>query len=414
MSFPLPHQKHLAVILLLIASVFLWSTCIQKQDQEADPAITLKDGNRLVGSASCRSCHQALYDSFVVTGHNLTSKPALKKYIKGSFEKGKNLYNYSAYDAVLMADLDTGLYQIEYRYSKFYKAYRFDMVIGSGTRGQTYLRWEGNRLFQLPVSYYTPSNTWSNSPNYPDVQALFTRSINGECLGCHNGYASVLHDSPNGVQEFDPHQIVYGVNCERCHGPGGKHVDFYTAHKEGKDTTLIVNAARLTQRQQLDACAICHSSGVKGFNERLGFKTGDTMRHQAVTTLDTSIRIDVHGNQYGLLVASKCFRLSPSMTCSSCHNTHQQERGNLAVFSKRCMNCHQPDKAGFCKMAQTVGRDVVMKNCIDCHMPQKDSKALNVKIDGEMTHKPASIRTHFIAVYPDATQKQMQHITVSK
>ena len=65
-------------------------------------------------------------------------------------------------------------------------------------------------------------------------------------------------------------------------------------------------------------------------------------------------------------------------------------------------------------MAQTVGRDVVMKNCIDCHMPQKDSKALNVKIDGEMTHKPASIRTHFIAVYPDATQKQMQHITVSK
>jgi hypothetical protein len=33
---------------------------------------------------------------------------------------------------------------------------RFDLVIGSGRKGQTYLYWDkGDRLYQLPVSYWT-------------------------------------------------------------------------------------------------------------------------------------------------------------------------------------------------------------------------------------------------------------------
>jgi hypothetical protein len=32
---------------------------------------------------------------------------------------------------------------------------RFDYVIGSGGKGQTYLYWKGDLLFQLPVSYWT-------------------------------------------------------------------------------------------------------------------------------------------------------------------------------------------------------------------------------------------------------------------
>ena len=32
---------------------------------------------------------------------------------------------------------------------------RFDLVIGSGGKGQTYLFWEGDQLFQLPVGYST-------------------------------------------------------------------------------------------------------------------------------------------------------------------------------------------------------------------------------------------------------------------
>ena len=179
----------------------------------------------------------------------------------------------------------------------------------------------------------------------------------------------------------------------------------------------IINAASLSQRQQLDACAVCHSSGQKDLNLGLLFHTGDTLVHSVKNALDTTVKLDVHGNQYGLLVATKCFRVSGTITCSSCHNTHQQERGNTALFSKRCMNCHSIEKNTFCKMAPKLDNAVLINNCIDCHMPAKESHTLNVKVEDETKHKPAVIRTHFITVYPEETKKfiqLLQRVSVSK
>jgi hypothetical protein len=39
------------------------------------------------------------------------------------------------------------------------------LVTGSGEKGQTYLYWRGNQLFQLPVSYWTELREWVNSPD---------------------------------------------------------------------------------------------------------------------------------------------------------------------------------------------------------------------------------------------------------
>jgi len=402
------HKKSVIALIIICSSVFLLTTCINKTGTDKDTVINLPDGNRLTGSAACRNCHAALYDSFISTGHNLTSKPALKKYIRGSFEKDKNVYIYTAQDVVMMDALQDGFYQVHYKNSKLDKSYRFDMVIGSGTRGQTFLHWEGNHLFQLPVSYYTLSDTWSNSPGYPDRKSVFNRKIIGDCLGCHNSYASILNEDEKTGVSFDPDKIVYGVNCERCHGPGGKHVDFYSKHPDNKGTHEIINPVQLTQRQQLDACAVCHSSGQKGVNAGLNFKTGDTITHSLSSAISIASKLDVHGNQYGLVVASRCFRESKTITCSSCHNTHQQERGNLALFSKRCMNCHTPEGDKFCKMAASLGKAALVNNCIDCHMPTRESHTLNVKVTGVASHKPALLRTHFITVYPDETKKILQ------
>ena len=58
-----------------------------------------------------------------------------------------------------------------------------DIVIGSGRKGQTYLYWEGERLFQLPVSYWTGIG-WANSPGYPSGTAIFNRPADPRCLEC--------------------------------------------------------------------------------------------------------------------------------------------------------------------------------------------------------------------------------------
>jgi hypothetical protein len=114
--------------------------------------------------------------------------------------------------------------------------------------------------------------------------------------------------------------------------------------------------------------------------------------------------IEVHGNQYGLLASSDCFKSGNKLTCTTCHDPHKQERGNTAIFSERCQTCHTESKHNFCSLANTVAKENLVTRCVDCHMPAKASKLLNVKINGEIKHRPAVIRSHFISIYPDVSK----------
>lgn len=402
------------IMLLLVAVGVLFTTCMSNQAAEADPVVPLKDGNRLVGAVACKSCHADIYNQYLATAHQRTSKPPLKQYIKGSFEENKNWYNYTYDDGVKMVELDSGFFQANFHNRNFDTAYKFGMVIGSGTRGQSYLYWAGTRLFQLPVSYFTMSDSWANSPGYPEDEALYNRTINSSCLGCHLSYATTLPSAERGVDHFDPKSMVYGVNCERCHGPGGKHVDFHLANPSVKDPRFIINAAHLSTRQQLDACGVCHSSITKDLPSGFGFATGDTFPQVHAVKVDAAHpSVEVHGNQYGLLASSECFKQSGTITCTTCHDPHRQERGNTALFSSRCQTCHTEAKHNFCALAATVAKENLVNRCIDCHMPTSESKILNVKLNGELAHRPAVIRSHFISIYPQVSRRLIDSLQLS-
>ena len=342
------------------------------------------------------------------TAHYKSSKPGDKKCILGSFEERKNVYSFNYNDGVVMVENDSGLFQSNFINKKLAKPYKFGMVIGSGTRGQTYLYWSGNCLFQMAISYFTQTDSWVNSPGNPEDFADFARPIEKNCLSCHGSYVKLISDPQKKYEEFDHNQIVYGINCEKCHGAGGRHVDFHTQNPAEKNAKFIVNAAKLSHRQQIDACAVCHSGISNEMTAPYGFQTGDTIYHKPEIVTDSIFQPDIHGNQYGLLVKSKCFRVSGTITCSTCHNTHNQQRGDNAIFSQRCMSCHSEAKSNFCKMAPELGKENLVSNCIDCHMPTRESQVLNVKVYGEVKHKPAVLRTHQIAVYPEDTKKMMQ------
>ena len=119
--------------------------------------------------------------------------------------------------------------------------------------------------------------------------------------------------------------------------------------------------------------------------------------------IETS-EIDVHGNQVGLLKASKCFKMSSEMTCSTCHNTHENERGKTELFSQRCMNYHNTADTKF-KTTTHVQINSIEKNCIDCHMPSQPSKSIAVFLQGEEIPKTSFLRSHFIGIYPDEVRK---------
>src|SRR5262245_34120748 len=130
---------------------------------------------------SCRTCHQAIVDSFVQTAHSKTSARAGASSIigegKGAFSSEQNL---------LRTRTEGVYFRMERRGADFYqnavdasknrsRTERFEIAIGSGRKGQSYLFWKDGLLFQLPASYLTGIEKWINSPGYVDGQINFER-----------------------------------------------------------------------------------------------------------------------------------------------------------------------------------------------------------------------------------------------
>ena len=361
------------------------------------------------GTASCMNCHKAIYDSFIGTAHYVTSRPAAAAFIKGSFEEGKNHFNYNQFVDVQLDKTDSGFFQTVYVNGSPTHSEPMDIVVGSGRKGQTYLFWKDNLLYQLPVSYYVPTKSWCNSPGYPPGFPRFSRLIGARCFECH-GSNAVYEDVGNDVNYFDKESVVYGISCERCHGPSADHVSFHLAHPQEKNAKNILHQKDLIRQQNLDLCALCHSGLRTAVKPVFSYKAGDRLEDFSVPKYneDSAAMLDVHGNQYGLLTSSKCFKNS-QMTCSSCHNVHGREADDMQHFSQRCISCHNNTTKKECTVKQTAGM-ALSDNCIDCHMPSLPSKAFFLQTADRAKSSADFVRSHRIAIYPEAVKEFIKQL----
>lgn len=103
---------------------------------------------------------------------------------------------------------------------------RFDIVTGSGAKGQSFMSWRGDKLFQLPITYFTTAAQWSNSPGFPSDRVMIDRPITSRCMECHVTFAERISEDGKEPEEFSKTNIIYGVDCEKCHGPAAEHVAF--------------------------------------------------------------------------------------------------------------------------------------------------------------------------------------------
>ena len=404
----LNYHRSLIAILSIIFCVLLLTKCIDKGKPE-NSLVKNKKGQQFAGSSTCITCHKKIYNSHKQTAHFLTSKPAIAQYLKGSFDSGKNTFDYGNGKVVVMENRGSNFYQVEYDSGVQKISRRFDIVIGSGSKGQSFISVIHNKLYQLPITYFTAANQWANSPGYPK-KIIFNRPITSRCLECHSTFAKVISTANEETEEFDKNQMIYGVDCEKCHGPAAEHVAYQTQNPTAVSAKFIINPASLSWQQNLDLCASCHGGRLKKTRPSFEFTVGDKLADyfELDTILPDADKIDVHGNQYGLLRASKCFRLSEIMTCSTCHNLHENERGNIALFSQRCMSCHNKEHGNFCKLNPSIG-DGIKQNCIDCHMPLQSSRAIAVFLPGNTVPTAALIRSHLISIYPAETKKKLHY-----
>ena len=279
---------------------------------------------------------------------------------------------------------------------------RLDIAIGSGTKGQSYLNWQDEQLYQLQVSYFEADGSWVNSPGYPNKTYAPNRPVRARCLECHLTYAE-NKETFNRPNVYKKSNLIFGIDCERCHGPSIEHVNFHQRNPNENVGRNIGSFSMTSQRQNLDMCALCHSgTEIKFGKSPFEFVTGDTLAHttgKVNKRLALNDSLDVHGNQYGLLLASPCFKNSAAMNCTSCHNPHENQRNNNEWFNLKCSLCHQDaDKTSDCSLSMEK-RKLDGNNCVSCHMPLIPSKTMSVFKQEDSLVAPVYIRTHLIGIY---------------
>ncbi|MDE3105292.1 MAG: hypothetical protein KGK08_08970 [Acidobacteriota bacterium] len=379
----------------------------QPGGQSSAPATEPK--HELAGDAACLQCHQKESASYAHTAHHLTSQLATPQTVLGPLQPGKETLTINGGPGspampllrFRMERRKDGIYETaETGWSTplFQHSERMDIITGSGTRGQTYLFWQGDALYELPVSYWTDGHRWINSPGFTNGTASFSRPVNPACLECHATYIRPLSSNPE-TNQFDRTSFVPGISCESCHGSGLAHVAWHRQHPEAKQIpdTTILNPAHFSRERQLDLCAECHNgiqrtSLAPAFSYTPGHPLAEYFKPLPVPESDHP---DVHGNQVGLLERSKCFQVSGTMTCSTCHNVHDREQ-TVATYSARCLTCHQWQA---CPTAKRMGHTSVTQ-CIGCHMPVQPTSVIVSETADTSVH--ATMRNHWIKVYPKA------------
>jgi hypothetical protein len=388
---PGQHLRGVIVLSLLLALVVISNLFFISPDGHAVAS----------NDSTCAGCHRDIHESFIHTAHFHDSAPADSNSIKGSFEEGKNVFAFNAFMTVAMLKEGNTYRQSATVNGSEVQSANFDVVIGSGRNGQTYLYWANNQLFQLPVSYYRPAGVWCNSPGFPNY-AFFNREIRPNCLECHTSYVKVLPSADNHF-EFSRESMVFGITCSRCHPGSDQHAAYQLDHPGEKEAKYVVNPARLGRQLRMDACGLCHSGFRVALKPAFSFKVGDSLALYSIgkPVSQQGDTLDVHGNQVGLLTASKCYMSSPGMDCFTCHDVHKTQFNEPKLFSEKCVSCHDGLTGPACTVK--VDKNIVLSdNCVDCHMPIRASRAITLNVANGGQFLPDYLRSHYIAVYPDA------------
>jgi len=346
------------------------------------------------GDDQCRPCHQEKFDSYSETAHHATSRIADLHSIAGNFGPGSDTFKTSNSELIFKIETNSqGQFQTAITGippDTTSRSERFDIVIGSGRKGQTYLYWKGDQLFQLPLSFWTELGQWVNSPGYRDGYADFGRRVPPRCMECHATYFESLSPPLN---RYNKTGFMLGLACERCHGPGREHIGRYTAKSKTSQESAIINPAKLSRDRQVDVCALCHAGlGEPARAPAFSFISGESIDDYLTVPAASGVKIDVHGSQVELLKRSRCYQSSKAMTCSTCHDVHRPQR-DAASFSVRCLSCHKVENCGVYPRA---GRQIA-DNCVDCHMPKQQTELIVSDSNGRKV-KP-QVRNHQIAIY---------------
>jgi len=335
-------------------------TYIRHLPQTAPMAVAAREPSpstaHYVGSASCRECHSAIYESWRKTlMANVVRDPREHpEAIIPDFSQTNSLVTFSTNE-------------IAFVYGSKWKQRYFKRI------GDDYFplpaQWDVTHIVWRP--YFAKDDWWS--PLYPPDN--FHRPTSATCDGCHSVDYNIEKKT---VAEWN-------IGCEKCHGPGSDHA----AHPTREN---IINPARLDYIQGSDLCIQCHSQGRPLTNPiagkyydwpvgyQIGLKLSDFWKLEPHKLGETTFTHFADGTAHKNRMQGNDFVTSVMYThgvsCFTCHDSHGT--ANDALLRKPanvlCLDCHGPGAPNGPR-AKTIEEHTHHKagsagsECIACHMP---------------------------------------------
>lgn len=347
-------------------------------------AATVLSASEYVSDSACASCHAAKFASYQGVGMAQSMRRPRAEVLIEDFRHARFFHAPSQchYEMVFKSgkllfrryQLDTDGHHINAIEQQV------DWIAGSGHRSRVYFyRAPSGEMYQLPIAWYTQERAWGMAPGYDraDNDGI-TRQVRRECLFCHNAYPDVSEGSDaHWKPQIFPAALPEGTGCQRCHGPGGNHVDVATTGASAVEVrAAIVNPARLAPALRDSVCFQCHllpavsMIGVRRFDRgdysfRPGQLLSDYMLHVDIDEVSRprEQRFEINHHAYRLR-QSLCY-IKGGITCFSCHDPHQplKKDSRLAGVTSVCLGCHARH--------ESKGNNVAADDCVSCHMPRR-------------------------------------------
>ncbi len=404
-------SKIVSIIILLLLFLgisllhFNCSSNHKSSSSETSLYLNHNDTVKYVGMNVCKGCHPDKYETFIQTGMGMSFEAANRKKSAAKFDKHSVIYDAQLnfyYKPYFQNDI---MYIMEYRMEGkdtiHKRIEKVDFIIGSGMHTNSHMHNENGYFFQMPLTYYTQKARWDLPPGFENGHnSRFNRTIELECMSCHNSYPNFMSGSKNKFLS-----VPQGIDCERCHGPGEIHVQEkqlgHIIDTANQIDYSIVNPKKLSYDLQVDVCQRCHLQGdavlaegksffdfkpgqklsdyinvflprYKGNNEQFIMAShADRLKQSKCFIESTKLKINTNQKTYS---NSKVINNQvSSLTCISCHNPHVSIKvtGNNQ-YNNACKSCHQNNKqVNLPSCTESLKtRNIQQDNCWACHMPK--------------------------------------------